>query len=80
MKFHGPTAFSDWFQHRVFADAVGAAEKQRVVEFLPRTLYPVRKPLDDMLDIIGIDFLDVIEPRPGRIRVAGRKWWADDKG
>ncbi len=52
-KFHGPTAVLHRLEHRVLADALGAAEHQRVVDLLVGALDALREPEDEVLASSG---------------------------
>ena len=61
----------DRLEQRVLADALCAAEHQRVVDLLVRALHPVREPADDVVGIVAEDLVDVVEPGVGLAGVAG---------
>ena len=63
-----PDGVLDRLEHRVLADALRAAQHQRVVDLLARALHAVRQPADDVLGVVGIDLADVVEPRLGLAR------------
>ncbi len=61
----------DRFEHRVLADALRAAEHERVVDLLLRPLHAVGQPQDHVLGLLAVDLADVLQPRPG---LAGIAW------
>ena len=65
-----PDGALDGLKDCVLADALVAAQHERVVDLLVRTLHPVRKPMDDVLGVVGIDFAHVVKPGAGLARVA----------
>src|SRR5262245_34916775 len=50
-------------KQRVFADALGAAEHQSVIELLLWPLHPMRQPIDDVTGVVRINSADMSEPR-----------------
>ena len=54
----------------VLADALCSAEHQRVVNFLGRSLPTMCEPLEDMLGAVAEHAVQVVEPRPGFVRIA----------
>ena len=66
-----PDRVLDRLQQRVLADALQAAEHERVVDLLVGPLHAVRQPMDDVIGVVGIDLVDVVEPRAGLGGVAG---------
>ena len=63
------------FEHRVLADALGTAQQQCMIDLFLRALHPVGKPWQDMIGIVGIDFVNVIKPRARFGRVARFDCW-----
>ena len=61
----------DRLEQGVLADALAAAQHQRVVDLLLRALHPVREPMNDMIGVVGIDLAHMVEPRAGLRGVAG---------
>src|SRR5215475_10038702 len=53
------------FEQCILADTLRAAEHERVVEFVLGKLYAMRQPVDDVVNIIGKDFLDMVAPNIG---------------
>ena len=49
----------------VFADALGTAQDQRVVDLVLRTLHALRQPGDDMVGVCGIDPVRMLDPGAG---------------
>ena len=64
----------DPLDHCVFADPWVTAEEQRVIDLFPRSLHPMGEPADDVIDIVGINFPDVVEPRLDVARIARPAW------
>ena len=64
-KFHGPTACLTGSSRVSLPMPCWSAQHQRVVDLLLRALHPVRQPLDDMVGVVGIDLVDMVEPRTG---------------
>jgi hypothetical protein len=54
---------------RALADALPAAEAERVVDLLARPLHAVGEPRDDVVGIVGVDLVDVTAPRLDVVRV-----------
>jgi len=65
MKIPGADGVLDWFEQRVLADPLRAAEHECMVNLLARTLRSMREPRNDMGGVIRIEHADVIEPRAG---------------
>ncbi len=65
----------DGLEQRVFSDALQAAEHKGVVDFVLRPLDAMRAPFDDVICVIGIDFVDVVEPPISLGGVAGLDGW-----
>ena len=59
----------DRLKQRILADALRAAQHQRVVDLLAGSLHPMRQPANDMRGIVGIDRVHVVEPGSGLIGV-----------
>ena len=55
----------DRLEHRVLADALLAAEHQRVVDLLGGLLHAMRAPAHDMGRVVAVEPLDMIEPAVG---------------
>ena len=69
-KVPRPDRALDRLEQRVLADALLAAEHERVVDLLLRPLHPVGQPFDDVVGVVRIDVADVVEPRAGLVGVA----------
>ena len=54
-----------WLQQRVFADALSTAQHQCVIDLLARMLDAVCQPSHDVIEIVGIDFMDMVKPSIG---------------
>ena len=72
-----PDRVLDRFEHRVLADALIAAEHERVVDLLLRALHSMREPFHDVIGVVlAENLVDVIEPsvrlrRHYRVRLSG---------
>src|SRR5262249_40296422 len=52
----------DRLEQRVLADALVAAEDERVVDLLLRALHAMREPCNDVFGIMGVNLIHVFRP------------------
>ena len=65
-KLAAPTAYLTGSSETILANALVASEQEGVVDLLPGELHPMRKPLDDVLGVVGVDPVYVLQPRLGK--------------
>ena len=75
-KFQGPIARFTGSSNVSLPMPCSAAEDERVVDLLVRTLHPMCEPLDDVLGVAPKYFVDMVAPGRGLGRVAALRRWA----